>query len=318
MIDDPIFDDAPRLYHWEDGLSKHELHMSHITTYLKCPQQLYRKYIACDTDKRGTSTNLAIGRVQHDFLKDQLRLKANGEDLMTDEEASDYIMDRTDDEADNMELGQREDLLRKKDYLVDMGMLLQHQYIPITEPHFIEQPFEIKIEGVKYTLAGQIDHVRKLRTGIDIDPNGNKYDESRIPNKKFGVDDLKTSASSPRKSENGLGYMPDPAHSLQQTAYSLGAWIALGNDPAKYQQTANSTIYLVKNKVPVIRPANYIIGRQEVSFLIQIVKEVSNALVKGVFPKNPCGWWCSNQYCPAYSTCKKREVRNLEDLMITT
>lgn len=316
-MEDELFDDAPRLYHWEDGRSKHELHMSHILTYLKCPQQLYRKYIKCDTESRGYSANLATGQVQHKFLKEQLRKKARGEEVMDDEQSCDFISDTMEDEADQLDLSQREEFVQSKDRLIDMGMLLQHKYIPVTDPMFVEQPYEIKIQGVRYKLAGQIDHVRKLRTGSLIDPNGNSYNEQVIPNKKFGVDDLKTSAKTPSKSENGLGYKPDPGHVLQQTAYSLGAWIALGNKPGAYQQTANSTVYIVKNKVPVLRPANYIIGRHEVKFLFDIIKEVSNALTKGVFPKNPTGWWCSNKFCPAYETCKKREVHQLEDLILT-
>ena len=303
---------TPKLYHWEDGLFKKEIHMSHLTTYLRCPQQMYQKYVRGQTKKQ-SDVNLSTGSVHHGFLKDQLRRKRDGQPLLDDNQIADTVSDMVKDEADNLDMEQSEELKRSKDAIIEQAKVLNSDYIQHVEPVFVEREFRIKFPGMEYVLAGRIDNLRKPAPEPYEDAYGNTVDEGKVENKTYSVDDLKSSGSSPAKNEF-FGYDPKPEHWLQHAGYSLGAWVAMGGKASDYQQTLNRTVYLVKNKTPVVKPASYLITKNEIRFMYSLLQSMERSLKSGLFPPNPIGWWCNKQRCPAFDQCRGKELVPFEQL----
>lgn len=293
---------APALYDWQTGEFKHEIHMSHVNNYLRCPKQFAAKYINNER-KPANSIPLSTGRVHHSLLQEQVKRKLQKAVELSDDEIKDYVSDQIEEQAEYLEDGKETEIREMKDEIIQQSVVLQHQYIDDLEPRRTEQKFRISIPESPYDLVGTIDLERILNP-----------DEAVLQNKNFGVDDLKTSSSSPPKHDKG-GYKPrSNAHFLQQTAYSFGAWIANGGKPADYKQTLNRTVYLVKNKTPVVRPAVFVVTRNDILFLYNVLRDMVEGLKAGHFIANANGWWCDPERCPIFQKCRSHEVMTLEQV----
>ena len=296
---------APALYDWESREFKHEIHMSHLNAFLRCPKQFASKYIYNEERPKPNSVELSTGRVHHVFLKEQIVRKLQHKPLLTGQEINDYVSDEVEEQADFLEDGKETELRKDKDVIIQQALVLQSDYIEHVQPRRTEQKFRISIPKSPYSLVGTIDIERVL-----------DKEEMILQNKDFGVDDLKTSSSSPPRHPKG-GYKPrGNDHFMQQTAYSFGAWIANGGAPSDYKQTLNRTVYLVKNKKPVVRNAQFIVTRNDVLFLYNTLIDFVKCLENQVFMANPVGWWCANDKCPIFTQCRKHEVLTLEQIEI--
>ena len=304
--------DAPKLYHWSDGQFKHEIHMSHVSTYSRCPQQMYQKYIR-GIEEGKKSPELVTGSLQHDFMKDQFRRKRDGHKMMDEDEISDFVSDQVEEKSALLDMDDAEEFKRDKDKMIAQATVLNEQYISRVEPIFVERPFEVKFPGMEYTFAGQIDMNRSIRKEKYTDASGLEFDENKIQNQHYAVDDLKTSGSSPSKNEF-FGFNPKPEHWIQHAGYSLGSWVAAGFKVSDYQQTMNSTIYLVKTKTPQVKPANFIVTKNEIRFLYEMLQSLEQSLKTGLFPPNPMGWWCAPDKCAAFYQCRRKEIIPFESL----
>ncbi|MFW5916203.1 MAG: PD-(D/E)XK nuclease family protein [Bacteroidota bacterium] len=304
--------DAPKLYHWSDGQFKNEIHMSHLSAYCRCPQQMYQKYIR-GVEEGSKSIELVTGSLHHDLMKMQFRRKRDGGEMLSDDDIESYVSEEVEDKSALLSMDDAEEFKRDKDKIIDQAKILNRDYVSRVEPIFVERPFEVKFPEMEYTFAGQIDMNRKLRKDKYIGLSGNEEDESKIPNQHYAVDDLKTSATSPSKNEF-FGFKPKPEHWIQHAGYSLGSWIAAGFKASEYKQTMNTTVYLVKTKTSTVKPANFIVTMNEIRFLYEMLKSLEQSLKTGLFPPNPMGWWCAPDKCAAFYQCRKKEIIPFESL----
>lgn len=293
---------APGLHDWQTGEFKHEIHMSHVNSYLRCPKQFSATYLM--NEKRNpNSVELSTGRVHHTLLQEQVKRKLTKNDELTEDEIRDYISDQVEEQADYLTDGKETEIRDQKDTIIEQAIVLQNDYITGLVPRRTEQKFRISIPDTPYSLVGTVDIERALGDGDKI-----------LQNKIYGVDDLKTSSSSPPKHPKG-GYKPrGNDHFMQQVAYSFGAWIANGGNPSDYKQTLNRTVYLVKNKTPVVRAAEFVVTRNDILFLYNVVNDFAKNLMAGNFIANPVGWWCAPDKCPIFNTCRKHEVITLDQI----
>jgi hypothetical protein len=292
--------DYPALWDWESKSFKHEIHMSHVNNYLRCPKQFEAKYIKKQADN-DSNYNLSFGRVNHHFLNEQVKRKLEKKEMLQGDEIADYISDQIEEQAEFLEGEEQTKFRQDKDYLISGATALQEDYIANLIPRRTEQKFSITIPDSPYKLVGTTDIERKLNP-----------DEKIFPNRRFGVDDLKTAGSSPSKEKSTGAYKPKTEHFLQQTAYTFASWIANKLDPKDYKQTINRTIYLVKNKKPVIRPASFVVTSEHISFLHSVLEQMVKGLGAGVLNPNPNGWWCTKDFCPIFTQCRKSDILTVE------
>lgn len=303
--------DAPKLYHWSDKQFKNEIHMSHLSTYCRCPQQMYQKYIrGIESGKK--SPELVTGSLQHDFMKKQLRLKRDG-NTMNSDEIRDYVADQVEEKAVLLDMGDSEQFKRNKDKMIEQSIVLDQDYISKVTPIFVERPFEVHFSDLDYSFAGQIDTNRAIKKGVYKDASGIEYNEQKIQNQHYAVDDLKTSAASPSQNKF-FGFNPKPEHWVQHAGYSLGSWIAAGFKASAFQQTLNTTVYLVKTKTPQVKLANFIVTKNDIRFLYEMISSLEKSLKTGLFPQNPLGWWCNPERCEAFYKCRRKEIISFESL----
>lgn len=293
-------DKYPALWDWETKSFKQEIHMSHVNNYLRCPKQFEAKYITKQAEQ-SSNYNLSFGRVNHEFLNEQVKRKMQEKPMMNHEEIGDYVSDKIEEQAEFLEGEEQVELRNDKDYVIQASRTLQAEYIETLRPRRTEQKFSIDIPDSPYKLVGTTDVERKLNP-----------DEKIFPNRRFGVDDLKTAGSSPSREKSTGAYKPKNDHFLQQVAYTFASWIANKLNPADYKQTINRTIYLVKNKTPVIRPASFVVTIDHISFLHTVLAEMTKGLGAGVLNPNPSGWWCNKDYCPIFSSCRKSDILTVE------
>jgi hypothetical protein len=291
-VPDEAFDEPPsRLV-----LPKKYMSASQVSMYLRCPRQYKFRYV--DDHKRPPAVPAAMGSSGHAALETTHHHIVDHDVPAPTEQLLDCFSDQWEKISSLIEDWEGEQPGLIKDKGVALVRLYNETVAPAVKPQVdaddvrgIEKKFEITVGGVP--MLGFIDLIDE-NASIAASPEELlllQAEGRTLPA------DLRT-AIADFKFRGKAATQAEVDGSLQLTLYSL----ATGVYAVRFDQ-------LIKTKVPKIKRATAVRSRQDHLWLTQVVREVAEAVSKGVFPPcDPTGWVCSPKWCGYWHMCRGKKV----------
>lgn len=242
------------------------LSYSSINTYLYCPENWRRKYIAEEPVK--LSPVLVFGSAFHSTVE---TLITEGGDSLSiwgekwaaaQKEQNIYWGEETPEQYYND--GVR--MFSNKTLLAEIRKIIPGRDESGAK---IERKVELCVPGVPIPIIGYIDVI--LSDGIPAD--------------------IKTSARS---------WTDDQAQDSLQSLFYLAALNQAGIEINwKFQH-----LIFVKTKEPKFQRLEHSHTKGEIFFLFELIQRVWQGIEKEVFPLNPTTWKCGEKYCDYYANCR--------------
>lgn len=293
-VSDEAFDEPPRRL----VLPKKYLSISQVNMYLRCSKQYKFRYV--HDHKRPPAAPMAVGSSGHAALEVTHHHLVDHEVPAPTEQLLDCFADKWTEISALVEDWEDQDPGSMKDKGVLLVRLYNEQFAPQVRPQVdknnvrgIEKKFEVMVGGVP--MLGYID---LIDSNSDIAMSHEELNQIRsIMGPKWVAEDLRTAIADFKFTGKT---MPQAVvdGSIQLTMYSL----ATGIHAVRFDQ-------LIKTKVPKIKRATSIRTRQDHLWLRHIVREVAEAISKGVFPPtDPTDWCCSPKWCGYWHMCRGKKV----------
>lgn len=288
-VADAAFDEPPHKL----NLPKAYLSISQVNMYLRCPKQYKFRYV--DDHKRPPAVPAALGSSGHVALETTHHHIVDYDIPAPTEQLLDCFSDKWAELSALVEDWEDEKPGRVKDAGVALVRLYNEKFAPAVKPQAdaekknrgIEKKFEITVAGVP--MLGYIDLIDTNSplafSAAELElmhKSGQAVPEAL----RSAVVDFKFKAKSMAQSEvDG---------SLQMTLYSL----ATGIYAIRFEQ-------LLKTKIPVIKRASAVRTKADHLWLQRVVRDVADAITKGVFPPtDPTNWSCSPKWCGFWAMCR--------------
>lgn len=247
------------------------LSYSSISMYQTCPASWRFRYI--DQVKTSTAPALVYGTAVHGAVEGLIRNHHQGAILEHWDKGWSEAMAR----QDAVEWDQ------PQESYYNQGLHLVNSLLPelnkITalwddSGAWIEREFQLRVPGVPVPIVGYIDIVT----------------EDGVPG------DFKTSSKS---------WTQDKAEAETQPLFYLAAMLQLGRP---VPEGAFRHYVMVKNKTPKFQVFEHRHSMGAVMSELARVRQVWNAIDKGVFPTNYTCWKCSPRWCEYWALCRGRNT----------
>jgi len=243
------------------------LSYSSITLYLDCPEAWRRKYILKDPVK--SSPALVVGSAFHGTVERLVQVTDGDVVKIWDEEFKKATA------KDAVEWG----LDTPEQHYNDGLRMLTHPTIKtaIADIHpgqdeagyKIERKVELRVPGVPIPVIGYIDAILDDGTPADFKTSKMSWTEAK-------------------------------ASDSLQTLFYLAAMNQMGI-PVNWKF---KHLVFVKTKEPKFQMLEHSHKPAEIFFLMDIVARVWKAIELDVYPINPTGWRCNEQYCDFFANCR--------------
>lgn len=291
-VSDEAFDEPPsRLI-----LPKAYLSISQVNMYLRCAKQYKFRYV--NDHKRPPAVPMAMGSSGHAAFEITHHHLVDHEVPAPTEQLLDCFSDKWTEISKLIEDWEDDNPAQVKNMGIALVRMYNTNIAPGVRPQVddkhvrgIEKKFEITVAGVP--MLGYIDLI-DTNASIAFSPEElsmMKAEGRTVPaDLSSAIVDFKFRGKSATQAEvDG---------SLQLTLYSL----ATGVYAVRFEQ-------MLKTKVPRIKRANSVRSRQDYFWLQQIVRDVAEAISKGVFPPcSPDAWVCSPKWCGYFAMCRGKKV----------
>lgn len=279
-------------------LPKKYLSISQVNMYLRCARQYKFRYI--DDHKRPPGSSMALGSSGHAALEVTHHHLVDQEVPAPTEQLLDRFADKWTEISAFIEDWEGAEPGQLKDMGVALVRLYNTNVAPHVRPHVdannvrgIEKKFEVTVGGVP--MLGYID---LIDANSDITMSHTELENVRsLMGPKWVAEDLRTAIADFKFTGKTMPQaMVDG--SIQLTMYSL----ATGIHAVRFDQ-------LIKTKIPKLKRATSIRTRSDHLWLQRIVREVADAISKGVFPPcSPTEWVCSSKWCGFWGMCRGKKV----------
>jgi hypothetical protein len=292
-VADEAFDEPPSRI----ALPKAYLSISQVNMYLRCPKQYEFRYV--QDHKRPPAVPMALGSSGHVALETTHHHIVDHDVPAPTEQLLDCFSDKWTELSALIEDWEGEKPGLVKDKGVALVRMYNERYAPAVKPQAneqkqdrgIEKKFEITVAGVP--MLGYID---LIDTNSPLAFSEEELELMRksgqtVPEElRSAVVDFKFKGKSMAQTEvDG---------SLQMTLYSL----ATGIYAIRFEQ-------LLKTKTPTIKRATAVRTKADHLWLQRIVRDVAEAITKGVFPPcDPTSWACSPKWCGYWHMCRGKKV----------
>jgi hypothetical protein len=293
-VSDDAFDEPPVRI----ALPKGYLSISQVNMYLRCGMQYKFRYV--DDHKRPPAVAAALGSGGHAALETTHHHIVDHEVPAPTEQLLDCFSDKFTEISQTIEDWEGEEPGLVKDKGIALVRLYNDTVAPTVRPQVdknhvrgIEKKFETTVAGIP--MLGFID---LIDANADIALSHDELEQIRsIMGPKWVAEDLRTAIADFKFVGKTMAQsMVDG--SLQLTMYSLATGIAA----VRFDQ-------LVKTKVPKVKRAQSIRTRRDHLWLQRVVREVAEAISKGVFPPcDPTDWVCSEKWCGYWHMCRGKKV----------
>lgn len=248
------------------------LSYSSISNYLACGEAWRRKYVA--NEPTFTTPALLFGSAIHNTVEEYVQDKSkNLLDLWSghwNNQVNSEGLPRTDIlwgvETAEQHYNEGVRILSNEQVLYNLNTLT-----PLPE-NGIERKVELRVPGVPVPVIGYIDIITS----------------DGIPG------DFKTSSKS---------WSSDRAAGEMQPLFYLAA---LNQAGVKVPEWRFRHFTIVKTKTPKFETFDTMHNPGELFFLFQMIQRVWQAINASVYPINPTGWKCSQQYCDFWANCRGR------------
>jgi CRISPR/Cas system-associated exonuclease Cas4 (RecB family) len=293
-VPDDAFDEPPSRL----ALPKAHLSISQVNMFLRCPTQYKFRYVDDHMRPPGVATALGSGghaalEVTHHHLVDH-DIPAPTEQLL------DCFSDKFKEISQTIEDWEEEKPGTIKDKGIALVRMYNEKMAPTVKPQVdahgsrgIEKKFELTVSGVP--MLGYID---LIDANADIAMSHEELKQIQaIMGPKWVAEDLRTAIADFKFVGKTMAQsMVDG--SLQLTMYSLATGIAA----VRFDQ-------MIKTKIPKVKRATSIRTRQDHAWLKRVIREVAEAISKGVFPPtDPTNWVCSEKWCGYWHMCRGKKV----------
>lgn len=244
------------------------LSYSSINTYLTCPENWRRKYIAKEPTK--STPALIFGSAFHGTIESYIVAKKPLTRLWSETWASKLESEKNVDWGAETPEQHHVEGLR---ILEDKGVIaLLNSITPLVDSGgvFMERKFTLNVPGVPIPIIGYIDIVTA----------------DGVPG------DFKTSSSAWSDSK--------AKEELQPLVY-LAALNQLG---MRVPKLAFRHYVVTKTKKPQVQIIEHTHTWDEIFWLFGLIQSVWKGIQAEVYPMNPGAWLCSAKYCSFWSTCR--------------
>lgn len=259
-----------RRYAYEIALPKSHISITQVNTYLRCPLQYYWRYE--EGLKVPPPSAITFGLATHKAIEHNYRHKMSTHEDLPVEQVQEVWADEFDKLAPETAWEDGESPGQVKDEGIRVTGVYMSEIAPKVQPILVEEPFEIELENVEFTLKGIVDIV---------DDTGN-------------IIDTKTTKRSP--SEDTI------ARDLQMTTYALGHRTIYG-----VQESGLRMDFLVRNKAPkVVSLAAGPRDQREIDRLLKLIGYVARAIRDRLYYPQPHNFTCTPSGCGYYQICQER------------
>jgi hypothetical protein len=271
-------------------LPKGYLSVSQATLFIKCAHQWYLKYVergAIRVKRRmieGSNVHAAVEKILTDKKETG---KVPALDVALDAFSTAFEQSKaTIDDWEGVNQGEA------KDNGVKLTRLYFYEGAPKATPLQVEEDFRVDLtltDGEKLPIVGRIDSVQVQldRPEIEYDPKAPQL--QKLPRR---VHDLKVTTNKwgPDKLKNDL-------------QFHVYAHVT-GVPDVQVDQ-------LVKGRAQVLRPHyevdKYSVTPQDTKHAVNVLEGVAKSITRGNFPlTDPSSWWCSEDWCPMWASCRGR------------
>jgi len=289
-VADDVFDEPPRRL----SLPKGYMSISQVNMYLRCGRQYKFRYV--DDHKRPPAVPMALGSGGHAALEVTHHHLVDHETPAPTEQLLSCFSDKWEEISLLVEDWEGAVPGQIKDVGIALVRLYNSTVAPNVRPQVdaqqvrgIEKKFEITVGGVP--MLGYID---LIDANSDIAMSHEELERIRsVMGPKWVAADLRTSIADFKFTGKTMAQAVVDG-SLQLTMYSLATGIAA----VRFDQ-------LIKTKVPKIKRAVSVRTSRDHAWLKHLVREVAEAVSKGVFPPcDPTEWVCSPKWCGYWAMCR--------------
>jgi CRISPR/Cas system-associated exonuclease Cas4 (RecB family) len=292
-VADEAFDEPPSRL----ALPKKYLSISQVNMYLRCPKQYEFRYVK--DKKQPPAVPLALGTSGHAALETTHHHIVDHDVPAPTEQLLDSFSDKWTELSAQIEDWEGEQPGHVKDKGVALVRIYNERFAPTVKPQAdaekkergIEKKFEITVGGVP--MLGYIDLI-DTNSPVAFSEEElalmAKYGRVAPEELRSAVVDFKFKSKSMAQSEvDG---------SLQMTLYSL----ATGIYAIRFDQ-------LLKTKKPTVKRAAAVRTKQDHLWLQRVVRDVADAISKGVFPPtDPTSWSCNAKWCGYFHLCRGKTL----------
>jgi hypothetical protein len=291
-VDDTAFDEPPSRI----VLPKAYLSISQVNMYLRCPKQYEFRYV--EDHKRPPAVPMALGSSGHAALETTHHHIVDHDKPAPTQQLLDCFSDKWTELSALVEDWEGAKPGPIKDTGIALVRIYNETLAPTVKPQVdaqkvrgIEKKFEIDVAGVP--MLGYIDL-------IDTNASIAFSDEELALMKASGQtvpEDLRSAVVDFKFKGKSMA-QAEVDGSLQMTLYSL----ATGIYAIRFEQ-------LLKTKVPKVKRATAVRTKADHLWLQRIVRDVAQAITKGVFPPcDPTAWVCSPKWCGYWRMCRGKKV----------
>lgn len=267
---------------------------SQVARVLTCPARYDYKYLQGRDEPE--SVNLILGQCIHQTLEDALKNLRVGQT---------WAVEHVADQAGRLAFA----------VFTDTSITQRVRDEPVDPVALAFQAKQLALLAWKWILDEKLAPLlmeeavvnRVSVDGVDIATLGYPDLVARTPTGRVAVIDFKTAAKSPSKDANEQ-YVMTREHAFASLTYAHG----LGKTPGhKNPDTARAipdeiwTVYLVKNKEPVLRVAKLPVQEHMLTWAMGVTQTAARTLLSGNLMPNPfgAGFFCSQKYCAFYNIC---------------
>jgi len=308
---DPAID-VPAEFELEltDLLPRKYLSVSQMTTFLKCPQQWYLRYIEQKSSK--PSARMFQGIQVHSAVEAILSAKLATGTLPPVALGYDTYSTAFDEHKPLIEDWEGEDPGKVKDVGIECTKQFYQEAAPTAMPVMVEKAFHTVIRSndgkISLPVLGRIDSIQ-VQALNDDDYQGMR--ETAVADVKAQTDKGSTVPDLPKVKK------PLRIHDLKVVTDKWGG-DDLNNDLQFHLYAGVEHIpdvqvdMLVKGRAKVPRPRyevmNGVISPQMVKHAVRVTEGVAKSIGMGHFPPtDPSNWWCGEKWCSMWFHCRGKK-----------
>jgi hypothetical protein len=290
-----------------DVLPRGYLSVSQATTFLKCPQQWYLRYIEAKPTK--PSARMFQGIQVHAAVELMMKTRFLEGKLPPLEDATDAFSTAFDKQRPLIEDWEDQPPESFKDVGVTCTKVFYNEAAPKMMPVYVEKPFRTVIKAadgkIHLPVLGRIDSIQVQAL------NEKEYQSIReelvdnfAQQKTAGVKEPVLPALRKPKRVHDLKVVTDKwSENDLDNDLQFALYAGVENTPDVQVDQ------VVKGRAKVARPRyevlSGVISARTVNHTVKVMEGVAKSIAMGHFPMtDPGNWWCSEKWCSMWTHCR--------------